>query len=160
MFTDMTLWTDLQPASQAVLKPVQQGALHPLNFGNRGSKSRLAMIFGWPMLLVGLLGTMGLRRKGSRLRLLSGLAVVMVLCGSSLVMTGCAGPGIYVPVLTPAYTPTCSLNPAPYTGTPPTPATYPPPCGYPIKVTVTGAGLTATTTVYFNVSSPGISGQE
>ena len=28
------------------------------------------------------------------------------------------------------------------------------------QVTVTGAGLTATTTVYFNVSSPGISGQE
>jgi len=120
-------------------------SLQPQNFGG-GSKTRMAMIFGWPMLLVGLLGTMSLRRKGSRLRMLSVLAVVMVLCGSSLVMTGCAGPGVYHAVLTPA-NPTCS-----FTGNSP--------CGYPITVTVTGAGVSATTTVYFNVSAPGIPGQE
>jgi hypothetical protein len=98
------------------------------------------------MLLVGLVGTMGLRRKGSRLRLLSALAVVMVLCGSSLVMTACAGPGVYQPVLTPASS-TCTLGGSTA-------------CGYPITVTASGAGLKATTTVYFVVSSPGIPGQE
>jgi hypothetical protein len=101
---------------------------------------------GWPMLLVGLLGTMGLRRKGSRLRMLTVLAVVMVLCGSSLVMTGCAGPGIYQAVLTPPSA-TCTLGGSA-------------PCGYPITVNVTGAGLSASTTVYFVVSAPGIPGQE
>jgi len=98
------------------------------------------------MLFVGLLGTMGLRRKGSRLRMLTVLAIAMVLCGSSLVMTGCAGPGIYQAVLTPAST-ACTLGGSAA-------------CGYPITVTVSGAGLKATTLVYFVVSSPGIPGQE
>ena len=39
------------------------------------------IILGWPMLLVGLLGTMAFRRKGSRLRVLTALAVAMILCG-------------------------------------------------------------------------------
>jgi len=146
VYTDMTLWTDLQPGFQGSLKPGQAGVMQPPNFRNSGAKVRLAAIFGWPMLLVGLLGSLGLRRKGSRLRVLTALAVVMVLCGSSLVMTGCAGPGIYQAVLTPAST-TCTLGGSAA-------------CGYPITVTVSGAGLKATTMVYFVVSSPGIPGQE
>jgi hypothetical protein len=98
------------------------------------------------MMLIGLVGTMGLRRKGSRLRMLTALAIAMVLCGSSLVLTGCAGPGVYTPLLTPASS-ACTLGGATA-------------CGYPITVTVTGAGLSATTTVYFVVSAPGIPGQE
>jgi len=144
VYTDMTLWTDLQPGFQGSMKPAH-ASLQPPNFGG-SSKARMAMIFGWPMLLVGLLGTMGLRRKGSRLRMLTVLAVVMVLCGSSLVMTGCAGPGVYHAILTPASA-ACTLG-----GTTP--------CGYPITVTVTGAGVSATTTVYFVVSAQGITGQE
>jgi len=146
VYTDMTLWTDLQPGFQGSLKPGQAGVMQPPNFRNGGARVRLAAIFGWPMLLVGLLGSFGLRRKGSRLRVLTVLAVVMVLCGSSLVMTGCAGPGIYQAVLTPA-SGTCTLGGSA-------------PCGYPITVTVSGAGLQATTLVYFVVSSPGIPGQE
>lgn len=146
VYTDMTLWTDIQPGTLVKMTPAHASAIPPPQLGKKGNNVRLAMILGWPMMLVGLVGTMGLRRKGSRLRVLTALAVVMVLCGSSLVMTGCAGPGIYQAVLTPA-SGTCTLGGSTA-------------CGYPITVTVTGAGLSATTTVYFVVSSPGIPGQE
>jgi hypothetical protein len=144
VYTDMTLWTDLQAGVQGSMKP-DHASLQKPNLGGN-SKARMAMIFGWPMLLAGLLGTMGLRRKGIRLRGLTVLAVAMVLGGSSLVMTGCAGPGAYVVNLTPASA-TCTLG-----GTSA--------CGYPITVNVKGAGLSASTTVYFVVSSPGIPGQQ
>jgi hypothetical protein len=147
VYTDMTLWTDLQPGYQGSLKAPQKGSLMmPPRLGKGESKVRMAMMMGWPMLFIGLLGIMGLRRKGSRLRMLTALAVVMVLCGSSLIMTGCGGPGIYKAILTPASA-TCTLGGSA-------------PCGYPVTVNVTGAGLSASTVVYFVVASPGIPGQE
>jgi len=144
VYTDMTLWTDVTGQSKQV--PVQAGLVPQPSFGPGQSKVRMAMVLGWPLLFVGMVGIVGLRRKGSRLRLLTALAVLMVLCGSSLVATGCAGPGVYVPVLTPASN-TCTLGGSTA-------------CGYPITVTVSGAGIKGTTTVYFVVSSPGIPGQQ
>ena len=91
-------------------------------------------MFGWPMTLIGLAALVGFRRKQAR-RGIALLGLLLVMLGSSLVMTGCAGPGAYQPVLTPAGT-------------------------YPITITVKGDGVTQTTVVNFIVASPGITGQE
>jgi len=95
----------------------------------------LAAIVGWPLTLLGMVGLFRLRRKPGTIRGLSLFALLLVMCGSSLVFTGCAGPGAYSPVLTPAGT-------------------------YPVTVTVTGDGITKSTTVNFKVSGPGFTGQE
>ena len=128
VYTDVTMWTDIQPyaVTSSLAKP---------SLGNGSNGVRLAMIVGWPVTLLGLVGLFRLRRKPGTMRGLSLLALLLVLGGSSLVFTGCAGPGSYTPVLTPAGT-------------------------YPVTVTVTGDGITKSTIVNFKVSSPGITGQE
>ena len=125
LYTDMTLWTDIQSSS----------ASNAPSIGKGKNNVTLAMIFGWPLTLAGLFGLIRFRRSRRTLSALSLLALVLVLSGSSLVFTGCAGPGLYKPVLTPAGT-------------------------YPITVTVTGDGITASTLVNFKVTSPGIVGQQ
>jgi hypothetical protein len=124
VYTDMTLWTDLQPGTASLHQP----------FASHRGEASLAMMLGWPLTLLGFTGLFAFRRKiGSRA--LSLMALAFVLAGSSLVLTGCAGPGAYTPNLTPAGT-------------------------YPITVTVTNGTVTKTTLIYWKVSSPGITGQE
>jgi len=128
VYTDVTMWTDIQPyaVTSSLAKP---------SLGNGSSGVRLAAIVGWPLTLLGMVGLFRLRRKPGTIRGLSLFALLLVMCGSSLVFTGCAGPGAYSPVLTPAGT-------------------------YPVTVTVTGDGITKSTTVNFKVSGPGFTGQE
>ena len=134
VYTDMTLWTDIQPGNV------------PTTSFNRGpsfgigshSSVQLAMMVGWPVTLLGFTGLIAFRRrKPGALRGLTLTAVLFIMAGSSLIFTGCGagGPGAYKAVLTPAGT-------------------------YPITVTVKGNGVTQTTLVYFKVASPGITGQE
>jgi sugar lactone lactonase YvrE len=128
VYTDVTFWTDLQPGFIT-------SELRTPSIGNGKSSRVYAAMFGWPMTLIGLTALVCLRRKQSTHRAISLLGLLLVMVGSSLVMTGCAGPGAYVPVLTPAGT-------------------------YPITVTVKGNGATQSTVVNFIVASPGITGQE
>jgi sugar lactone lactonase YvrE len=132
VYTDMTLWTDIQPGSV----PTTTSSLRGPSIGNGSGGVRYAMILGWPLTLLGFTGLLLFRRrKPGSLRGLSLLAVILLMTGSSLIFTGCAGPGAYQAVLTPAGT-------------------------YPITVKVTGNGVTQTTLVYFKVASPGITGQQ
>jgi hypothetical protein len=119
----MTLWTDLQPG-------VGNASLRT------DSNISVALLWGWPLTLLGLAGILRFRRKAA-FRGISLLALLLTLTGSSLVFTGCGsgGPGAYTPNLTPAGT-------------------------YPITITVTGASITHTTTVYWTVTSPGLPGQQ
>jgi sugar lactone lactonase YvrE len=109
------------------------GSLHPAP-GARNDTS-FAAVLGWPVTLLGLAGILRFRRRMAGNRGLHLLALLLVLAGSSIVFAGCAGPGAVVPVLTPGG-------------------------AYPITVTVTGDGITQTTTVYFVVGAPGLVGQE
>jgi len=130
LYFDVTFWTDLQ-ASYIT-------SLHKPSLGvGTSSKSGIqyALILGWPFTLLGLVAFARLRRKSGAARGLSLLAMLLVMTGSSLLFTSCAGPGTYTPALTPAGT-------------------------YPITITVTGGGVTATTQVIFKVTSPGITGQQ
>jgi sugar lactone lactonase YvrE len=126
---DMTLWTDLQPGTgtSSLRSPVSPAAKPGIS---------LAFALGWPLTLIGLVGIIRFRRKAHALRGLSLMSLLLILCGSSMVFTGCGGgPGAYQANLTPAGT-------------------------YPIVVTVTGASVTHTTTIYWTVTSPGITGQQ
>jgi len=128
---DMTLWTDLQPGT---------GVSSVNTPGKPGPRSTpgisLAFALGWPLTLIGLAGIIRFRRKAHALRGLSLMSLLLILCGSSMVFTGCGGgPGAYQANLTPAGT-------------------------YPIVITVTGANVTHTTTIYWTVTSPGITGQQ
>lgn len=100
----------------------------------RNSDISLATILGWPVTLLGFAGIVAFRRKASSLR---GLSLLVLLVGSATLFTGCAGgPGAYKPNLTPPGT-------------------------YPIVVTVkSSSGTSHTTTVYWKVTSPGITGQQ
>jgi sugar lactone lactonase YvrE len=126
-YTDVTMWTDLQPgdATSSLQKPEIR----------KDSRVALAMMLGWPVALLGMIGLFGLRRRKGTLGALTLLALVMVMCGTSLIFAGCAGPGIYKPTLTPAGT-------------------------YPVTVTASGAGVSQSVIVNFKVSAPGITGQE
>jgi hypothetical protein len=128
VYTDVTMWTDIQPYAVT-------SSLTSPSIGSGRHGVTLAMIIGWPVTLLGMVGLFRLRRKQGTIRGLSLFALLLVMCGSSLIFSGCAGPGVYKPVLTPAGT-------------------------YPITVTVTGDGITKSTTVNFKVSAPGITGQE
>jgi sugar lactone lactonase YvrE len=126
---DMTLWTDLQPGTG--VSSLRTPSTLPAKPG-----ISLAFAFGWPLTLIGLAGIIRFRRKTHALRGLSLMSLLLILCGSSMVFTGCGGgPGAYQANLTPAGT-------------------------YPIVVTVTGASVTHTTTIYWTVTSPGIPGQQ
>ena len=121
----MTLWTDLQPGAIT--------ALHAPSIGRSHSNVALAEMIGWPLTLLGFLGVLRFRR---RLHSLTLVAILMVMAGTSLTLSGCAGPGAYAPTLTPAGT-------------------------YPITVKVTGSsGVSQTTVINFTVTSPGITGQQ
>jgi sugar lactone lactonase YvrE len=135
MYTDMTLWTDIQPGNVPSTTSANHGGPSIGHDAHNGIT--LAMIVGWPITLFGFTGLLLFRRrKPGALRALTLAAIFCILAGASLVLNGCSGgPGAYKPVLTPAGT-------------------------YPITVTVTGNGVTKTTTVYFKVTSPGITGQQ
>ena len=124
VYTDMTLFTDIQPNTSSLSSPFNH------------SNISMAAIIGWPITLLSFIGLIAFRRKGGQ-RALTSLAVLLMMVGSSLAVTGCGlgGPGAYKAVLTPAGT-------------------------YPIVVNVTGGGVTHSTTVYWRVSAPGIAGQE
>ena len=89
VYTDVTLWTDLQPVTTAELR-------------HQNGNITLAAILGWPLTLAGLLGLVRLRRRRGRLNGLVLMALVMVLAGASLALNGCAGPGAYTPNFTAA----------------------------------------------------------
>ena len=130
VYTDVTMWTDINPKNVTSLSAPSIGG------GKHGVA--LAMIVGWPLTLLGFVGMIGLRRKKGTMRALTLLALVLVMCGSTLIFSGCAGPGDYVPVLTPASTGN----------------------GYPVTVTVSGGGVSQSVVVYFKVSAPGLPNQE
>jgi len=130
LYFDTTFWTDLQASDIT--------SLHKPSLGTGKSNKtgiQYALILGWPFTLLGLVAFARLRRKPGVARGLSLLAMLLIMTGSSMLFTSCAGPGGYTPVLTPAGT-------------------------YPITITVTGGGVTATTLVNFKVTSPGIAGQQ
>jgi sugar lactone lactonase YvrE len=125
VYVDVTLWTDLQYHSQ----------LQSPTLGKGRPGILLAEMLGWPLTLIGFAGLLLSRRKLRHLRGLALVAVFSLMAGTSLTLTGCAGPGVYSAVLTA-------------------------PGVYPITVTATDGSVTASTLVYFNVTSPGIPGQE
>ncbi len=129
VYTDVTLWTDIQPGTvphAQLLRPALR---------NSPRAVQLAEVLGWPLTLLGLTGLLISRKKLRRIRGLALLAILTLMTGSALTLSGCAGPGGYTPALTPAGV-------------------------YPITITVTDGTVTTTTLVYFNVTSPGIPGQE
>jgi sugar lactone lactonase YvrE len=133
---DVTLWTDIQPGTVP-----HAGLRYPSIGPNASSAHRgvllaqtVSQILGWPLTLLGFAGLL-FRRKLGRIRGLALVALFTLMTGSALTLTGCAGPGVYSPALTPAGV-------------------------YPITITVTNGSVTATTLVYFNVNAPGIPGQE
>ena len=121
VYFDVTFFTDV-PASNLA------------SAGGQRPTSTLAMIVGWPLTFFGLLAMPGLRRR-KNLRGLSLLASVILLAGTALTFAGCAGPGNYAPVLTPAGT-------------------------YPITITATNGTIKASTVVDLTVTAPGIAGQQ
>jgi hypothetical protein len=119
---DVTLWTDIVP-----------GTIPSATSARKGAGTSLSMLIGWPLTFFGLLSMIGLRRR--KLRGLSLLATLIVMVGSAITFTGCAGPGDYTPSLTGAGT-------------------------YPITVTVTNGTVSAKTVIDFTVTAPGITGQQ
>jgi len=72
----VTIWTDVNPNVNSA--------------GNtRRSKSMLAGVFGWPMLLGGFGVVIGFRKRLRNSRLLAVLALFALLSGSVMTMTGC-----------------------------------------------------------------------
>jgi len=123
---DVTFWTDLQPTA----------ALHRPSGAHGRATGVYAAMIGWPMALFGLAALLFLRRRGGVRKGLSLLAMLLIMAGSSLALSGCAGPGTYKPSLTAAGT-------------------------YPITITVTApGGASASAVVNFKVAAPGITGQE
>jgi sugar lactone lactonase YvrE len=132
LFTDVTLWTDLQPGTV----PTKTSMNAAPSLGHTGNTTRLAFLLGWPFTLLGFAGLIRFRRRSGHIGALTLTALAMLLAGSSLTLSGCSGgPGAYKPNLTPAGT-------------------------YPIIVTVTGDGITQSTIIDFTVAAPGITGQE
>jgi sugar lactone lactonase YvrE len=124
---DVTFWTDLQPTA----------ALHGLSNRHDQAAGIYAAMIGWPMALLGLGALLFIRRRSGVRKGLSLLAMLLIMAGSSLALSGCAGPGSYKASLTPAGT-------------------------YPITITVTNTpgGASASAVVNFTVAAPGITGQE
>jgi hypothetical protein len=126
---DVTFWTDLQPGTVPTT-----GKLIKPSLGDQHRSIALAEMIGWPLTLLGLVGVLKLRRK-TKLRGLALVALLSLMSGSALTLSGCAGPGDYKAVLTTAGV-------------------------YPITITVTNGTVKSSILVYFNVTSPGIAGQE
>ena len=72
----VTLWTDVNPNINSASNTPR-------------SKSTLAGILGWPMLLGGFTVVLGFRKRLRNSRLLAGLALFALLTGSATVLTGC-----------------------------------------------------------------------
>ena len=124
VYTDVTFFNDLQPGAASLRVP---------GIGHRDSGGSLAAMIGWPLTLLGFVGLLRFRR---RLHALTLVAVLMVMAGASLTLSGCAGPGAY------------QLNPTPAGN-------------YPVVITVHGPNsLSVSTTVEYTVTSPGIAGQQ
>ncbi len=116
----VTLWTDVNSNVNTASNRTHSG-------------STMAGLLGWPMLLGGFAGIFGFRKRLRHTRLLAVLALVALLTGSAMVMTGCAS-SISNSGLTP-------------TGT------------YMVTLTVNGPnGLVQTTTIPFTVGK-GLTGQ-
>jgi sugar lactone lactonase YvrE len=129
VYVDVTFWTDLQPGTVPTT-----GKLIKPSLGDQHRSIALAEMIGWPLTLLGLVGVLKLRRK-TKLRGLALVALLSLMGGSALTLSGCAGPGDYKAVLTTAGV-------------------------YPITITVTNGTVKSSILVYFNVTSPGIAGQE
>jgi hypothetical protein len=122
VYTDVTFFTDVKPGNLSEL-------------ARPGNGISLAMVFGWPLTALSLVALLSLRRRKS-LRGLSLLAMLVLMAGTALTFSGCAGPGDYTASLTPAGT-------------------------YPITITVKGtSGVSSSTIVDFTVTAPGITGQQ
>lgn len=72
----VTLWTDVNPNVNSASN-------------TQRSRSTLASVLGWPMLLGGFTMVLGFRKRLRNSRLLAGLALFALLTGSATVLTGC-----------------------------------------------------------------------
>ena len=116
----VTLWTDVNPNVNSASN-------------TQRSKSTLAGVLGWPMLLGGFTVILGFRKRLRNSHLLGGLALFALLTGSATVLTGC----------------TSALGTAGQT----------PVGSYTVTLTVTGPnGLVQTTPIPFTVGA-GLAGQ-
>jgi hypothetical protein len=116
----VTLWTDVNPNVNSASN-------------TQRSKSTLAGVLGWPMLLGGFTVILGFRKRLRNSRLLAGLALFALLTGSATVLTGCTSA-----IGTAGQTPVGS---------------------YTVTLTVTGPnGLVQTTPITFTVGA-GLAGQ-
>jgi hypothetical protein len=126
IYVDVTFWNDLQPGSVPGVGALKRPAIR-----HQTSGIQMAEMLGWPLTLLGLVGLLRLRRRSGSLTL---VALLLLMVGSTLTFSGCAGPGDYKAVLTP-------------TGT------------YPVTFTVTN-GTVSTSVVIDYVTTPGISSIE
>ena len=72
----VTLWTDVNPNVNSASNAQR-------------SRSTLAGVLGWPMILGGFTMVLGFRKRLRNSRLLAGLALFALLTGSAMVLTGC-----------------------------------------------------------------------
>ena len=126
LYTDVTLWTDIPPG----VIPTKAQVTLP---GHAGNGTQFALMLGWPLTMLGFIGLLRFR-KTSRARGLTLTALTLLMVGSALTLSGCAGPGIYHPNLTPVGTSA-------------------------VTITVTGANVSQSTVVEFTVT-PGLAGQQ
>ncbi len=96
VYVDVTFWNDLQPGSVPGV-----GRLRAPTLGHSRNSVVLAEMIGWPLTLAGLFLLLRLRRRSAALKLLT---LLLLMAGSTLTFTGCAGPGDYQAVLTPTGT--------------------------------------------------------
>ena len=123
----LTLWTDVNPN----VLPTSSSA-HPLDLF-RHPGTTLATLLGWPVLFAGLAGVFGFRRKFRRTSLLTVLALIALLTGSTMVLTGCNS-SQFAATVTPAGT-------------------------YKITLTVSGPSSTVQTMPITFTVAPGVAGQ-
>jgi sugar lactone lactonase YvrE len=81
----VTLWTDVAPGT--IPAPTSQLS-HP-----EARHLDLAIILGWPLLLTSFAGLVGCSKRTYGVRLFSLVALVCLLAGASLVISGCSGGG-------------------------------------------------------------------
>ena len=128
--TLVTFFTDVP---SGVLAPATSKAITPGLGGRASAHTEWAALLGWPVLLAGMLGLAGFRRRLAASRFLLVLTLFGLFAGSSLVLSGCGSSN-------------GSSAPTP-TGT------------YKVTVTATGAnGAVASTPITFTVAA-GLPGQ-
>ena len=125
----VTLWTDVPPG----VIPTAAAMAAPGLFVRSEHTSSLAGLLGWPVLITSLISMLGFRKQLRKSRLLAMLALVGLLTGGSMTLTGCSSKT---------------------TGTALTPTGV-----YNIKLNVTGPnGVSASTPITFTVTT-GVAGQ-